>query len=163
MPNISAVAISDYPQVANLYRECGYRGGITAADTAIAAMVGNTIVGAVRLCPEGGVTVLRGMQVLPAYQRQGIGSNLLEACVPYLSSVTAYCLPYSHLAVFYGTVGFLTVDEATLPQFLQDRQSSYVASGIGTIAMSRMSPNNSFKPNPLRSFKSPPGLSGGSA
>jgi GNAT superfamily N-acetyltransferase len=163
MPNISAVAIRDYPQIADLYRECGYRGGIAAADTAIAAMVGNKIVGAVRLCPEGGVTVLRGMQVLPAYQRQGLGSKLLQACVPLLSSGPTYCLPYSHLALFYGKVGFLTAGPATLPQFLQERQSSYVASGIGTIAMSRMAPNNSFKPNPLRSSKTSSGFSGGSA
>ena len=153
MPNIQAVAISEYPLVANLYRECGYRGGITAADTAIAAMVGNTIVGAVRLCPEGGVTVLRGMQVLPAYQRQGIGSMLLQACVPHLSSGITYCLPYSHLALFYGTVGFITVDHSALPQFLEERQTSYIASGIGTIAMSRMAPNKLFKPNLLRSIK----------
>jgi GNAT superfamily N-acetyltransferase len=153
MPNISAVAISDYPKVAELYRECGYRGGITAADTAIAAMVGGDVVGAVRLCPEGGVTVLRGMQVRAAFQRQGIGSALLRACVPHLNSGAAYCLPYSHLTAFYGSVGFFVADQAVLPQFLQDRQSGYISSGIKTIAMSRMAPNNS-----LGDFPSIPGV-----
>ena len=150
MPSISAVDVRDFPQVAALYRECGYRGGIADADTAFAAKVGNNFVAAVRLCPEGGVTVLRGMQVLPAYQRQGIGSKLLHACVPHLNAGTTYCLPYSHLAAFYGAIGFITVDQATLPKFLQERQFGYVSSGIGTIAMSRMAPNNSFKPKPLR-------------
>ena len=150
MPSISAVDARDFPQVAALYRECGYHGGIADADTAFAAKVSDTVVAAVRLCPEGGVTVLRGMQVLPAYQRQGIGSKLLRECVPHLNASTAYCLPYSHLAAFYGAIGFITVDQATLPQFLQERQLGYVSSGIGTIAMSRMAPNNSFKPKPLR-------------
>jgi GNAT superfamily N-acetyltransferase len=150
MPSISAIELGDYSQVAALYQECDYRGGITYADTAIAAKIGNTIVAAVRLCPEGGVTVLRGMQVLPAYQRQGIGSKLLSACVPYLNSGTSYCLPYAHLVAFYGQIGFSVARQETLPQFLQSRQAGYVSSGIGTIAMSRMAPNNSFKPKPLR-------------
>jgi GNAT superfamily N-acetyltransferase len=150
MPSISAIELSDYPQVAALYQECGYRGGITVADTAIAAKIGDTIVAAVRLCPEGGVTVLRGMQVLPPYQRQGVGSKLLSACVPYLNAGTSYCLPYAHLVAFYGQIGFRVCHLAALPQFLQDRQAGYVSSGIGTIAMSRMAPNNSFKPKPLR-------------
>ena len=150
MPSIAAVDVRDFSQVAALYRECGYRGGISDADTAFAAKVGNTIVAAVRLCPEGGVTVLRGMQVLPAYQRQGIGSKLLHACLPHLNAGPAYCLPYSHLVAFYGAIDFVVVDQAMLPQFLQERQFGYVSSGLGTIAMSRMAPNNSFKPKPLR-------------
>jgi GNAT superfamily N-acetyltransferase len=163
MPSISAIGISEFPQVAALYRECGYGGGIDDADKAIAAKIGESVVAAVRLCQESGVTVLRGMQVLPAYQRQGIGSKLLSACVPCFNCGAVYCLPYAHLADFYGTVGFTTARQQDLPQFLQDRQAGYVSSGLGTIAMSRLTPNNSFKPNPLRSFKTPSGFSGGSA
>ena len=138
MPSISVLDTSNFSQAAALYNECGYRGGIADTDTAIAAWAGRSVVAAVRLCQEGGVTVLRGMQVLPAYQRQGIGSKLLLACVPYLNLGTSYCLPYAHLTAFYGAVGFVTVGVSELPKFLQDRQSGYASSGLGTIAMSRM-------------------------
>lgn len=134
---VGGIHPDDVPEVAALYRACGYRGGIADADLTFAAKVDGTIVAAVRLCPEGGTKVLRGMQVLPGFRRQGIGSNLLRACVSHLDSGQCWCLPYAHLVSFYGAIGFTVVEEAALPHFLRERQAGYIASGIGTIAMSR--------------------------
>ena len=150
MSSIFVIGESGFPQVATLYRECGYHGEISNADTVIVVEVGETVAAAVRLCQESGVIVLRGMQVLPRYQRQGFGSRLLSACVPYLNTGATYCLPYAHLAAFYGVIGFKAVRNEVIPQFLRDRQAGYQSSGIDTISMSRLAPNNSFKPNPHR-------------
>lgn len=145
MPTIHEIPQGDIPRVAAFYRRCGYAGGISTSDTALAAMTGGRVVAAVRLCRECGVTVLRGMQVLPEFQRQGIGLKLLAACIPWLDRGTAYCLPYAHLAAFYGTVGFTTGHQVPVPHFLQDRQARYAESGLGTIVMSRMAPDRSSR------------------
>ncbi|WP_442949132.1 GNAT family N-acetyltransferase [Nostoc sp.] len=55
------------------------------------------IVGVVRLCPDTGFFVLRGMQVLAKFQQQGIGTRLLQACTEQLVVQVCYCIPWQHL------------------------------------------------------------------
>ncbi len=128
--NIVKVDTHARPHVAALYLECGYGGGIGVADTAYAAIREEHIVAAVRLCGEHEYIVLRGMQVLPGFQQRGIGSRLLAACVSHLNDGVAFCLPYAHLARFYGAVGFTTAHQVVVPSFLQERQTRYAASGL---------------------------------
>lgn len=134
---IAIAAAENLAGVAALYAAAGYGAPVDPADTVIVARLIGRIVGAVRLFPEHGVTVLRGMQVNPAFQRQGLGARLLAACLPHLAGREVFCLPYSHLAGFYAAAGFETVDEHALPGFLAARLAGYRAGGQDLIAMRR--------------------------
>jgi GNAT superfamily N-acetyltransferase len=132
-----------------LYAEAGYGAAIAPTDTILVAKSDALLVGVVRLCAEEGVTVLRGMQIRGAFQRQGIGAKLLMACQPYLDRQTAFCLPYAHLVHFYAAANFEVATGADLPQFLEQRLSSYLAKGKEVIAMQRpASHSGRFKPTP---------------
>jgi GNAT superfamily N-acetyltransferase len=124
--------------VNEFYKTVGYGGGVSDADVTLAANVNGRLVGAVRLCEEAGVIVLRGMQVDPEFQRKGIGRTLLTHCIPYLNHGTAYCLPYEHLVEFYGQGGFALAPLEMLPEFLARRLAGYVSSGQRTLAMQRV-------------------------
>jgi N-acetylglutamate synthase-like GNAT family acetyltransferase len=128
---------ADVPHIEELYADAGYGGGIADGDYAMVALSGGNVIAAVRLCPENGVTVLRGMQVRESFQRQGLGARLLQTCASRLDEKMSYCLPYSHLAYFYGLASFETVDATMLPEFLAVRLSSYLARGQDVIAMRR--------------------------
>jgi predicted N-acetyltransferase YhbS len=52
----------------------------------ISAKAREKIVGAVRLSPESGVLVLRGMQITPSYQRQEIGTRMLREVAKFMGS-----------------------------------------------------------------------------
>ncbi len=127
----------DLEGIEALYAEAGYGGGIGAADTVFVATDAGRTVGVVRLCPEHGVTVLRGMQVDAGWQRRGIGSLLLQACRAQLDQGPAFCLPYVHLDGFYGAAGFEAADAGRLPPFLAARLATYLARGQDVIAMRR--------------------------
>jgi len=129
---------AQWRDVTDLYAAAGYGAAIEETDIVIVAKHGGQIVGAVRLCAEEGVTVLRGMQVKKTFQRQGIGSGLLAACRPYLNRGEAYCLPYAHLVSFYASAGFEVVPGTDLPAFLGQRLSSYLAGSREVVAMRRV-------------------------
>ena len=88
--------------------------------TAVSISCGREM-GDIRLTEEGGLMVLRGMQVLPKYQKQGIGSKLLKSLVDRLRDRECYCLPYAHLKDFYGQAGFETIEPADAPPHLRER------------------------------------------
>ena len=94
---------SQYSEVIEFYERCGYSRGVRGQDTTLSAVRQNVLVGAVRLCLEDRVLVLRGMQVLPDFQRRGIGTELLNDCLPSLGEFTCYRIPWAHLEQFYGT------------------------------------------------------------
>lgn len=80
------------------------------------------MVGLVRNAFENQTWVLRGMQVLPAYQFLGIGSRLIKALEADLGAEDCYCLPHGWLEKFYGKIGFRTVqDHLGVPEFLKAR------------------------------------------
>ncbi|HEV2610004.1 MAG TPA: GNAT family N-acetyltransferase [Noviherbaspirillum sp.] len=139
MIDISIARKDQFDDVRSLYARSGYTGGVADNDLVLIATDGGKVVGAVRLCPEGegGLTVLRGMQVQDGFQRRGIGSRLLSACIPFLDEGIAYCLPYTHLVGFYRSAGFTVADQRELPGFLSDRLASYIAEGQNLLAMRR--------------------------
>lgn len=124
-------------EVAELYAEVGYDAPIDPSDTVMVASSHGQLIGAVRLCREHGVTVLRGMQIRSELQRQGIGTRLLAACLPHLGRGPAFCLPYSYLTTFYEAVGFEVVGAAGLPDFLARRLDGYLVRGLDVVAMWR--------------------------
>ncbi len=123
--------------LARFYAEAGYGASAGAHDTVVVATDGASVVGAVRLCREEGIMVLRGMQVARRYQGQGIGSQLLAACTPCVAGTNVFCLPHTHLEMFYARAGYARIPDAYLPPVLAWRLAAYRARGLDVIAMRR--------------------------
>jgi GNAT superfamily N-acetyltransferase len=77
------------------------------------------------------------MQVLPEFQRQGIGRKLLEGCLPRISGSVCYCIPWRYLERFYGSVGFSRIEIEEGTRFLVERLARYRADGHDVILMRR--------------------------
>ena len=115
----------DISRVLSFYAERGYGGGIRPEDTVLLAERDGELVGVVRLAIEEGVVVLRGMQVHPKFQRQGIGKRLLATIASELDGKSCFCIPYAHLVGFYSEIGFQMIDPAKAPIFLRLRLERY--------------------------------------
>ncbi len=137
MTEIKVATTGELELVQALYQVSGYQGVVDKNDLVLIACCGHEPVGAVRLCKEHHVTVLRGMQVRSGFQRKGIGKNLLDACMPYLDHELAFCLPYAHLISFYERAGFKAAACEEVPQFLGKRLADYLSCGQNVIAMCR--------------------------
>lgn len=139
MPAISIheASAAEKPEIAAFYERCGYSGGISSDDTVLVAVRDNSLVGAVRLCSEHRVPVIRGMQVCPDFQRQGIGRALLEESLFRVSDVVCYCIPWSYLEQFYSSGGFVRCESADVPGFVSERYSGYIQQGRDVILMRR--------------------------
>src|SRR5207253_10278637 len=83
----------DISRVLNFYAERRYGGGIRPEDAVLLAEHEGELVGIVRLTTEEGVVVLRGMQVHPSFQRQGIGKRLLQHSADEPNGRGRFCLP----------------------------------------------------------------------
>lgn len=145
MPRIEVNRDAMVAQVRAFYEQVGYGGGVSEADTVLAAFAGERVAGEVRLCEEHRVFVLRGMVVAPDCRRQGIGRALLSHCLPWLDRSEAFCLPYDHLIGFYGEAGFAPASIDALPPFLRDRLEGYLAKGRRVLGMRRPGPG--YMPN----------------
>jgi predicted N-acetyltransferase YhbS len=121
----------DISRAANFYAERRYAGGIRPEDSVLLAEHDGELVGIVRLTAEQGVVVLRGMQVQPRFQRQGIGKRLLATVAQELEGRGCFCIPYVHLVGFYGGIGFRPIEPAKAPTFLRLRLERYQARGDG--------------------------------
>ncbi|MDQ8020498.1 MAG: GNAT family N-acetyltransferase [Moraxellaceae bacterium] len=120
------------------YDDCGYGGAaIVPEDTVVIARHARGIIAIVRLCHEGGLLCLRGMQVHPEYRRQGIGTQLLRTLERAIGERSCYCLPYSHLVEFYAQAGFAVLAADELPELLQERLAHNRRRGLDVIAMRR--------------------------
>ena len=122
--------LEDLPEILRFYERWQYRGEVRSDDSVLIAERDSAIIGVVRLVPEHGTTVLRGMRVERDFQRQGIGSRLLGAVRAELRA-PCYCIPYAHLAGFYGQIGFQVFDPRRAPDFLAERLASYRTRGDG--------------------------------
>jgi GNAT superfamily N-acetyltransferase len=114
-----------HPKILAVYTAVGYNGGIKDEDIGFLASHNEKPIGAVRLSHEEGVLVLRGMMVLPEFQRQGVGKALLKLLDPIIERTPCYCINPPHLINFYGSIGFDQVDIATAPAFLAERLERY--------------------------------------
>lgn len=109
---------------------------ILDSSTVLVAMVDGRIVGAVRLVEEFDVLVLRTMNVDPQFQRQGVGTALLQKATVLIADRVCYCLPYPHVKAFYEKFDFIEVEPATLPDHLRERYREYTES-FAVIAMQK--------------------------
>jgi N-acetylglutamate synthase-like GNAT family acetyltransferase len=128
----------DAEDIKAFYRQCDYGGDLNEKDLILLARSEAKIVGAVRLCPETDFSVLRGMQILPPFQRQGIGKQILQACIKQLVDQVCYCIPWQHLRPFYSQVGFQEVSPVEVPTLLRERFDDYISRGMDVILMGRL-------------------------
>jgi N-acetylglutamate synthase-like GNAT family acetyltransferase len=126
--NIRFALIHEYPQVLNHYATCNYGGGLDEKDKVVIAIDGQ-VTGAVRICIENDIKILRGMQIKPAWQRKGIGSSMLKFLADNLDMNGCYCLPFKHLKTFYGLIGFDEILLQDAPEFLSQRLEKYLSLG----------------------------------
>jgi N-acetylglutamate synthase-like GNAT family acetyltransferase len=138
MTTIDLVKPHDIEDIKAFYSQCGYGGGLNKEDLILIAQLEKKIVGAVRLCPDNGFSVLRGMQILPPFQRQGIGKQLLQACIKQLADPVCYCIPWQHLRSFYSQAGFQEVSPVEVPALLRERFDEYISRGMNVILMGRL-------------------------
>jgi GNAT superfamily N-acetyltransferase len=134
---IRAAAPEEYERARAAYSTWGYDGGVAPDDVVYLAQHGTDLVGLVRRTREHGVTMLRGMQVAPAWRRRRIGSRLLRTFVEDLHGEECYCVPYTHLISFYGAAGFGAVREDAAPAFLRERLAAYRGRGLDVLIMRR--------------------------
>lgn len=130
---------ADLPRLLAFYQAVEYTGGVEPTDEVILAEEDGRIIGALRLCQEQGTLVLRGMRVQEEWQRQGVGTRLLQVADERIGQRTCYCLPRPHLEEFYDRIGFAPVKPASVPKFLRLRQTEYRERGVETILMKKAS------------------------
>jgi N-acetylglutamate synthase-like GNAT family acetyltransferase len=126
--------------VDEFYIKNGSQGRTRLGDTFFLAKNQNELIGCVRFCVENKTPLLRTMMIAPEFRRQGVGLRLLKKFAEYLDEnkiKNTYCLPYSHLAEFYGMIGFQKVGSDQIPRFLKARMESYELSGSQNICMRR--------------------------
>jgi len=115
----------EFHRIAAYYQESQYGQALDPQDSYVIAEEAGAIYGAVRLCEEHGVLVLRGMSVSPENRRQGIGTRMLKVLEFLIGNRECYCIPYSHLRSFYAQVAFHEIDPREAPVFLQERLAIY--------------------------------------
>lgn len=137
MLKISQAKLHDAENIKAFYNQCGYGGDLSEEALIFIAQLEERIVGAVRLCPNTGFSVLRGMQVLAPFQHQGVGTQLLQACTEQADQVV-YCIPWQHLKSFYQQVGFQEVSLVKVPDLLRERFNNYISREMNVILMRRL-------------------------
>lgn len=128
---------ADFDQIVSAYYAWGYGGGIKPEDTTWLALIEGELVGVVRIAPENGTLVLRGMRIAESQRRQGLGSRMLCDIARWLENRECYCIPYAHLVEFYGQIGFLEIAPHAAPPFLVDRAADYEKRGLDVAIMCR--------------------------
>lgn len=134
---LEVLTADHFPDAQTFYATVGYDGAIADDCTVFAARLDDRIIGVVRLAPENGVTVLRGMMIAREHQRNGIGTQMLRFMEPYIGDSDVYCLPHGWLEAFYGQIGFVKCDPLTAPTHLQERLANQKPKHPQMIIMAR--------------------------
>jgi GNAT superfamily N-acetyltransferase len=145
MITVAPVPADRLNAVAAFYETVGYGKSPRETDTVLGAFAQGRMVGAVRLSPESGVLVLRGMYVEAPSRRRGIGRQMLEAADGEIGSRECWCVPHAHLEDFYSRIGFQKCGSDTAPDFLRTRLREYRQCGRRVVIMRRKA---GFRRNP---------------
>lgn len=133
---------ASFDAVQEFYTSVNYKAPIAPDSLVLVARENNRIIGAVRLCMEERVMILRGMMISPDREGHGIGTLLLREMEKHMSSRDCFCLPHKWLEGFFGQIGFQRVPADSLPPFLQQRIKQHRASEYpNLIAMRRPATN----------------------
>ena len=108
--------------IGSFYRTRGnYEDECLKNDTFVIAVKDGCVVGALRLCYEEDVHVLRSMEVAPDHQRQGIGKEMLKMFNRHLGRCECWGIALAHLEKFYGRIDFRFVSDTCAPLHLRRR------------------------------------------
>jgi GNAT superfamily N-acetyltransferase len=129
----------DFDRILAAYKTWDYGGGIAPEDTAWLAEAADELVGLVRIAPENGTLVLRGVRIAEQWRRRGIGSQMLRVIAAWLGKRECYCIPYAHLVGFYRQTGFVETAPAAAPSFLASRVEGYRRRALNVTIMVRPS------------------------
>lgn len=129
--------IADLGRIVTAYESWGYKRGVSPSDTVWMAEADGELIGVVRIAPENGTLVLRGMRIAEPWRTRGIGSEMLCSLAVWLGDRECFCVPYSHLVAFYAKIGFIEIAPGTAPNFLADRLAEYKATGLDVTIMRR--------------------------
>jgi hypothetical protein len=133
---IGIAPASSFDQLVRAYEAWGYKEGIRPEDTVWTAEEGAELIGIVRIAPEHGALVLRGMRVAESRRGNGTGTQMLAALTAWLNGRECWCVPYVHVAGFYGCAGFEEAELAA-PLFLRERLAQYRGRGLKVTIMRR--------------------------
>jgi GNAT superfamily N-acetyltransferase len=131
---------SDRKQIQSVYESLGYQRSVALCDIVWIAESGVEPVGIVRIAPESGVLVLRGMRIAEPWQRRGLGTRMLHTVAEWLGTQPCYCVLYSHLVGFYSQIGFAETAPETAPPFLAARLADYKQQSLDVTLMARLAP-----------------------
>ncbi len=123
---IRAASTEELGLVQAFYHANGYQPSLGPSDRILVALDCGELCGALRLCEEGGVLLLRGMRVSQPFQRQGIGSRLLRAAEELIGDRACFCIAHRHLESFYSRAGFHRAGGQQAPPFLRERCAGYM-------------------------------------
>jgi GNAT superfamily N-acetyltransferase len=135
--NVRIAQPADLPKALAAYRAWNYQGAIGPDDKVWMAEFAGELIGIVRVVPEEGTFVLRGMRVAEEWRRHGIGSQILRAVAEWLGKRECYCLPYVHLVEFYSQIGFSEIAPVLAPAFLARRLGEYRGKALDVTIMAR--------------------------
>jgi N-acetylglutamate synthase-like GNAT family acetyltransferase len=131
------IAADERETVIAFLRREGYAHSMEESDRLFVSELADEVVGAVRLCQEEGVLVLRGMRVRSDVRRRGVGTHLLRRVALAAQLEACYCIPYRWLIPFYAQVGFREVTAEQVPAFIASRNAKYVNDGLDVVMMYR--------------------------
>lgn len=134
---IRVAAACEISRILAAYERWGYRRGVAPGDTVWLAEIVGELAGMVRIAPEYGTLVLRGMRIAEPWRRRGIGSGMLRVMAEWLGARECYCIPYAHLTGFYRQIGFVNIAPADAPPFLAERLAEYRRNGLDVTIMFR--------------------------
>ena len=117
-----AVGVDERHDVESFYRRELQRDvPLEEGQEVFVARDGTNIVAALRLCSEADALLLRTVVVAGSRRGQGIGRSLLIEASRAIGPRACWCFPWTHLERFYGTIGFIRVADATVPEALRHR------------------------------------------
>jgi len=135
--NVRSATAVDWDRLIAFYKDWDYRGEVTQAAIVLLAEREGELIGIVRIEPEHGEIVLRGMRVAGPERRRGIGLFILKAAEKYLGSTRCWCIAYAQLRDFYGRIGFKETSTEHAPQFLKERIARYRSNGDDVVLLIR--------------------------
>jgi GNAT superfamily N-acetyltransferase len=124
-------------QINTFYKSVGYHSDWSSTERAFCSLLNNEVIGSVKVESVHGVSILRGMYLAESIRNKGYGSKFIQFIEPVLNKSISFCMPFSHLELFYSQVGFKKIKMQQLPLFLQKRFAAYENDGYTIIAMQR--------------------------
>ena len=135
--NLRLAENSEWADVLLFYRRSGYLSKPNQTDTVVIALYNGAIIGAVRICWEQKFAVLRGVRVLPEWQRKGVGTKMVKYAIELARRKhdSIFIIPYRHLIDFYERLGFRVLLPEKSPSIVRARYKQYCDQGYDVVVM----------------------------